>query len=104
MCGFHGYIAELFGAALPSCSLVCVGSRLSREVSVTGLFLAERHLSANTGLELAAVVDDDRAAARLASIHHVRTTYAPGDETCFSALEAPSLETIQQANHRFQLG
>jgi hypothetical protein len=40
----------------------------------------------------------------LASIRHVRTTYAPGDETCFSLFEAPSLETIQRANDRFHLG
>jgi hypothetical protein len=55
-------------------------------------------------VDLDAVVDHDRAAARLASIRHVRTTYAPGDETCFSLFEAPSLETIQEANDRFQLG
>lgn len=54
--------------------------------------------------DLDAVVDHDRTAARLASIRHVRTTYAPGDETCFSLFEAPSLETIQKANDRFQLG
>jgi hypothetical protein len=54
--------------------------------------------------DLDAVVDHDRTAARLASIRHVRTTYAPGDETCFSLFEAPSLETIQKANERFQLG
>jgi hypothetical protein len=55
-------------------------------------------------VDLAAVVDHDRAAARFASIRHVRTTYAPGDETCFSLFEAPSLEAVQQANARFQLG
>ena len=55
-------------------------------------------------VDLAAVVDNDRAAARSTSMRHVRTTYAPGDETCFSLFEAPSLETIQKANDRFQLG
>jgi hypothetical protein len=54
--------------------------------------------------DLAAVVDHDRAAARFASIRHVRTTYAPGDETSFSLFEAPSLEAIETANDRFQLG
>jgi hypothetical protein len=55
-------------------------------------------------VDLDAVADRDRAAARLASIRHVRTTYAPGDETCFSLFEAPSLETVQRANDQFQLG
>jgi hypothetical protein len=73
-------------------------------VCATGLFLAERYLPANMTQDLAAVVDHDRALARVASIRHVRTTYAPGDETCFSLFEAPSLETIQKANDRFQLG
>lgn len=73
-------------------------------MSTTGLFLAERYVPANMGLDLAAVVDHDRATARVASIRHVRTTYAPVDETCFSLFEAPSLETIQKANDRFQLG
>jgi hypothetical protein len=54
--------------------------------------------------DLAAVVDHDRAAARVASIRHVRTTYVAGDETCFSVFEAPSLEVIQEAIDRFQLG
>jgi hypothetical protein len=54
--------------------------------------------------DFAAVVDHDRAAARVASIRHVRTTYAAGDETCFSVFEAPSLEVIQKANDRFRLG
>jgi hypothetical protein len=55
-------------------------------------------------VDLAAVVDHDRAVARFAPIRHVRTTYVPGDETCFSLFEAPSLETLQKANDRFQLG
>jgi hypothetical protein len=70
----------------------------------TGLFLAEKYLPATMALDLDAVVDYERAAARVASIRHVRITYAPSDETCFSLFEAPSLETIQQANDRFQLG
>jgi hypothetical protein len=70
----------------------------------TGLFLAEKYVPAKLVVDLAAVVEHDRAAARVASIRHIRTTYVPGDETCFSLFEAPSLETIQRANARFELG
>jgi hypothetical protein len=73
-------------------------------VNATGLFLAEKYLPANMAGDLAAVVDHDRAAARVASIRHVRTTYAAGDEICFSVFEAPSLEVIRDAIDRFQLG
>jgi hypothetical protein len=82
----------------------CGGSCRAREVSATGLFLAEKYVPATMALDLAAAVDHDRAAARVASIRHIRTTYAPDDETCFSLFEAPSLETIQQLNDQFQLG
>jgi hypothetical protein len=71
-------------------------------VSVTGRFLAEKCLPANVAIDLAALVNRDRAAAHLASIRHVRRTYAPSDETRFSLFEAASLETIQKANDRFQ--
>jgi hypothetical protein len=73
-------------------------------MSATGLFLAEKYLPANLAVDLAAVVGHDRAAARLASIRHVRTIYSPGDEICFSLFEAPSVQTIQEANDRFKLG
>jgi hypothetical protein len=73
-------------------------------VRATGLFLAERYLPASMAHDLVAVVDHERAAARVAAIRHVRTTYAASDETCFSLFEAPSLEMIEQANDRFQLG
>jgi hypothetical protein len=73
-------------------------------VSPTGLFLAEKYLPANMAVDLGAVVDLERAAASFASIRHVRTMYAPDDETCFSLFEAPSVQTVQRANDRFQLG
>jgi hypothetical protein len=83
---------------------LCARGGRAREVSATGVFLAEKYLPPNEALDLVAVVDHDRAAARMASIRHLRTTYAPADETCFSLFEAPSLETIQGANDRFRLG
>jgi hypothetical protein len=56
-------------------------------VSPTGLFLAEKYLPANMAVDLVAVGDRDRAEANFASIRHVRTMHAPGDETCFSRFE-----------------
>jgi hypothetical protein len=68
------------------------------------LFLAEKYLPAGRTVDLAAVVDHERAAASVTSIRHIRTTYAPSDETCFSLFEAPSLEAILRLNDQFQLG
>jgi Protein of unknown function (DUF4242) len=60
--------------------------------------------------------DDARAAARRArtaarelaregeSVRYVRSTFLPGDETCFHVFEASSEKTVAEACRRAELG
>jgi hypothetical protein len=63
-------------------------------------FLAELYLShANAGGAREAAARA-RAAADELSLRFVRTTFLPGDDTCFVVFEAEAAETVAEAGRR----
>jgi hypothetical protein len=67
------------------------------------VFVVERYLPGLTADGLRAQARRERhAVAELTlaegEVRHVRSTYLPADELCFSLFEAPSLEAVRQAN------
>lgn len=64
------------------------------------LYLVERYLPGLTADDLRAQVDQER---RLAGLSHLRTTYLPGDELCFTLVEAPSRRAVSQANEQAEM-
>jgi hypothetical protein len=61
------------------------------------VFMVERFLPDLTPDGVRAQMQRERA---LAGLRHLRTTYLPGDDLCFSLFEAPSLIAVTRANDR----
>lgn len=59
------------------------------------LYLVERYLPGLTADDLRAQVERERG---LSGLSHLRTTYLPDDELCFTLVEAPSRGAVSQAN------
>ena len=67
-------------------------------------YLVESYLSAQPRL-----LDEARSRARRAAelgpgVRYVRTTFLPGDETCFHLFEAPSATALDEAARMARLG
>jgi hypothetical protein len=68
-------------------------------------FVVERYVPRGDAAHVKAFMASEREAiARLApdagGVRHIRSTYLPEDELCFSLFEAPSLEAVRDANER----
>jgi len=61
------------------------------------VFMVERYLPDLTPDGVLAQV---RREQELAGVRHVRTTYLPTDDLCFSLFEASSLAAVSRANDR----
>lgn len=72
-------------------------------------YLVEAYLPRSRAHEARASGGRARAAAEELSregmpIRYVRTTFLPDDETCFHLFEAPSVEVVEEASSRAELG
>lgn len=61
------------------------------------VFMVERFLPDLTPDNVRAQVEREK---ELVGLRHLRTTYLPDDELCFSLFEAPSLAAVSRANDR----
>jgi len=61
------------------------------------VFMVERYLPDLTPEDVRAQVAREQ---ELEGLRHLRTTYLPGDDLCFSLFEAPSLTAVRRANDR----
>jgi hypothetical protein len=72
-------------------------------------YLVEVYLPRSRTDEARAAGHRARAAAEELSragrrVRYVRTTFLPGDETCFHLFEAPSAEPVEEVSRRARLG
>lgn len=61
------------------------------------VFMVERYLPDLTPDGVRAQMQREQ---ELVGLRHLRTTYLPGDDLCFSLFEAPSLAAVSRANDR----
>ena len=66
-------------------------------VRTVPVFMVERYLP---DLTPDAVRDQVHREQELPGLRHLRTTYLPGDDLCFSLFEASSLAAVSRANDR----
>jgi Protein of unknown function (DUF4242) len=59
------------------------------------VYMVERYLPDLTADGVRAQIEREK---ELVGLRHLRTTYLPDDELCFSLFEAPSLAAVSQAN------
>ena len=64
------------------------------------LYLVERYLPGLTPDDLRVQIERERG---LTGLSHLRTTYLPGDELCFTLVEAPSRGAVSQANEQAEM-
>lgn len=64
------------------------------------LYLVERYLPGLTADDLRVQIERERG---LSGLSHLRTTYLPEDELCFTLVEAPSRGAVSRANEQAEM-
>ena len=71
-------------------------------------YLVERHLPGITPEQLSAAAGAAKSTTAAMAhegtpVRYLRSTFIPGEETCFCLFEGPSVEVVRTANDRAQL-